>query len=95
MKNKILTMAAAMLTAVALLVGVYVDYTKTGNIDKDKVNEAVDTVVDAINTYEMTDEQVEALPSTEVVEQTEEQENAVEQDVESEGFELQGQIAYE
>ena len=51
--------------------------------------------MDAINTYEMTDEQVEALPSTEIHEQTEEQENAVEKDVESEGFELQGQIAYE
>lgn len=95
MKNKILTMAAAILTAVAIFIGVYVNYTETGKIDKDKVNEAVDTIVDAINTYEMTDEQVEALPSTEIHEQTEEQENAVEQDVESEGFELQGQIAYE
>ena len=75
MKNKILTMAAAILTAVAIFIGVYVDYTKTGKIDKDKVNEAVDTIVDAINTYEMTDEQVEALPSTEIHEQTEEQEN--------------------
>lgn len=95
MKNKILTMAAAILTAVALLVGVYAGYKETGKIDKDKVNEAVDTIVDAINTYEMTNEEVEALPTTEVIEQTEEQENAVEQDVESEGFELQGQIAYE
>lgn len=95
MKDKILTMAAAILTAVALLVGVYAGYKETGKIDKDKVNEAVDTVVDAINTYEMTDEQVEALPTTEVVEQTEEQENAVEQTVENEGFELQGEIAYE
>lgn len=95
MKNKILTMAAAILTAVAILVGVYVDYTKTGDINKDKVNEAVDTVVDVINTYEMTNEEVESLPTTEIQEQTEEQENAVEQTVENEGFELQGQIAYE
>lgn len=94
-KNKILTMATVILTTVALFIGIYIDYTKTGEIDADKVNEAVDTIVDAINTYEMTDEQVEALPSTEIHEQTEEQENAVEQDVESEGFELQGQIAYE
>lgn len=94
-KNKILTIAAAILTATAILFGVYVNYTETGEIDADKVNEAVDTIVDAINTYEMTDEQVEALPSTEIHEQTEEQENAVEQDVENEGFELQGQIAYE
>ena len=94
-KNKILTIAVEILTATAILFGVYVNYTETGKIDKDKVNEAVDTIVDAINTYEMTDEQVEALPSTEIHEQTEEQENAVEQDVESEGFELQGEIAYE
>lgn len=53
-----------------------------------RCEDAVDKVVDAINTYEMTDEQVEALPTTEVVEQTEEQENAVEQTVENEGFEL-------
>lgn len=95
MKKRILTIAVAVLTATAILFGVYVNYTETGKIDKDKVNEAVDTIVDAINTYEMTNEQVEALPTTEVVEQTEEQENAVEQTVESEGFELQGQIAYE
>lgn len=95
MKNKILTIATAILTAVALLVGVYAGYKETGKIDKEKVNEAVDTIVDAINTYEMTEEEIKELPTTEVVEQTEEQENAVEQDVESEGFELQGQIAYE
>ena len=95
MKNKILTMATAILTAVAILVGVYAGYKETGKIDKDKVNEAVDTIVDAINTYEMTDEQVEALPTTEVIEQTEEQENAVEQTIENESFELQGEIAYE
>lgn len=95
MKNKILTIATAILTAVALLVGVYAGYKETGKIDKDKVNEAVSTVIDAINTYEMTNEEVEALPTTEIQEQTEEQENAVEQTVENEGFELQGQIAYE
>lgn len=94
-KNKILTIATVILIAVASFIGIYVEYTETGKIDKDKVNEAVNTIVDAINKYEMTDEQVEALPSTEIHEQTEEQENAVEQDVESEGFELQGQIAYE
>ena len=95
MKKRILTIATVVLIAVASFIGIYIEYKETGEIDKEKVNEAVDTIVDAINTYEMTDEQVEALPTTEVVEQTEEQENAVEQDVESEGFELQGQIAYE
>lgn len=94
-KNKILTMATVILTTVALFIGIYIDYTKTGKIDKDKVNEAVDTIVDAINTYEMSEEEVKELPTTEIVEQTEEQENAIEQTIEDESFELQGEIAYE
>ena len=94
-KNKILTTATVILISVASFIGIYVEYTETGKIDADKVNEAVDTIVDAINTYEMSEEEVKELASTEIVEQTEEQENAVEQTVESEGFELQGQIAYE
>lgn len=46
-------------------------------------------------TYKMTDEEINNLASTEIIEQTEEQENAQEQEVESEAFELQGEIAYE
>ena len=53
-KNKILTIATVILIAVASFIGIYVEYTETGKIDKDKVNEAVNTIVDAINTYEMT-----------------------------------------
>lgn len=94
-KNKILTIATVILIAVASFIGIYVEYTETGKIDKDKVNEAVDTIVDAINTYEMTEEEVKELASTEIVEQTEEQENAIEQTIEDESFELQGEIAYE
>ncbi len=48
-----------------------------------------------IQTYEMTEEEIQELPSTEIKEQTEEQENAQEQEVEDESFELQGEIAYE
>lgn len=92
MKNKILKMAVAILTATAILVSVYVTYKETGKIDTDKINEAVETIV---NTYEMSQEEIQNLSSTEIIEQTEEQENAQEQEVESEGFELQGQIAYE
>lgn len=95
MKKRILTISVSILTATAILFGVYVNYTETGKIDKDKVNEAVDTIVDAINTYKMSEEEVKELASTEIVEQTEEQENAQEQEVETESFELQGEIAYE
>ena len=48
-----------------------------------------------IQTYEMSEEDIAELPTTEIVEQTEQQENAQEQEVEDEGFELQGEIAYE
>ena len=50
-----------------------------------------------VQTYEMSEEDIQELPSTEITEQTEEQEQEVsaEQEVEDEGFELQGEIAYE
>lgn len=66
--------------------------------DKDLQKEAIEMVTDTVRdlaTYEMTDEEIEELPSTEIVEQTEEQEKAQEQEVEDEAFELQGEVAYE
>lgn len=56
---------------------------------------AVQEVKEQISTYEMSEEEVKELPSTEIKEQTEEQEKAQEQEVEDEGFQLQGEIAYE
>lgn len=69
------------------------------NINKDNsteeiVNSAVNEIKDYITTYNMSQEEIEELPSTEIVEQTQEQEYAQEQEVESEEFELQGEIAY-
>lgn len=68
--------------------------------NKDKSTEeiiqsAIEEVEEQISIYEMTDEEINNLASTEIIEQTEEQENAQEQEVESEAFELQGEIAYE
>ncbi len=70
------------------------------NVNKDNSTEeivagAVNEIKDYITTYNMSQQEIEELPSTEIVEQTEEQENAQEQEVEDEGFELQGEIAYE
>lgn len=62
---------------------------------EDIVQSAVEEIKEQISTYEMTDKEIEQLPSTEIVEQTEEQENAQEQEVENEDFQLQGEIAYE
>lgn len=67
--------------------------------DKDLQKDVVEKVTDTVTqmaTYEMSETDIEQLPTTEIIEQTEEQENAVaeEQEVESESFELQGEIAY-
>ncbi len=67
-------------------------------LQKEVVEQITDTVTD-IATYEMTDDEIKNLPTTEIQEQTEEQEKEVskEQGIEGEGFELQDEnnIAYE
>ena len=70
------------------------------NVNKDKsteeiVSSAVNEIKDYITTYNMTQEEIEELPSTEIKEQTLEDEQKLEQEVESESFELQGEVAYE
>jgi len=62
-------------------------------LQKEVVEQITNTVTD-MATYEMTEEEVKELPSTEIAEQTEEQENAQEQEVEGEEFKLQGEVAY-
>lgn len=66
------------------------------NSTEEIVGEAVNEIKDYITTYNMSVQEIEELPSTEIVEQTEseEQEVSAEQEVESEEFELQGEIAY-
>ena len=63
---------------------------------KEIIANGLNEIKDYISTYEMTEKEIEELPSTEIVEQTEEQEKEVskEQEVESEAFEEQGEIAY-
>lgn len=58
------------------------------------INNAVNEVKDYITTYEMTEEEIEELPTTEIVEKSVEEEKTVEQEVENEDFKLQGDIAY-
>ena len=66
------------------------------NTTEEIINNAVDEIKDYITIYNMSKEEIEELPSTEIIEQTEEQEEEVsaEQEVESEDFKLQGEIAY-
>lgn len=68
------------ITIVAIYVGILAGLgfyeTNKDKPTEEIIESAVEEVKDYIATYEMTDEEVEQLPSTEIIEQTEEQENA-------------------
>ena len=92
--KKILVIIVAIIIGILSGLGFY-------NVNKDSsteeiVGSAVNEIKDYITTYSMTQEEIEKLPSAEITEQTAEQEAEVssEQEVESEEFELQGEIAY-
>lgn len=86
-------LAVVMMVIVLFVVFAFSDDKK---LQKEVVEKVTDTVTD-MATYEMSKEEIDNLASTEIKEQTEEEEKEVskEQEVESEGFELQGEIAYE
>lgn len=97
MKNKNIKLITSIVTAICIIIGVAIGYKETGKINKDKVGQAVNIVTDAIETYNISDEEIKELPSTEIVEQTEEEEKEVSEGqatLEEEGFEEQGEIAY-
>lgn len=93
MKNKRNQIILAVILMCIILFAVFT-FSDDKDLQKEVVQQATEMAQD-IATYEMTEEEIESLPSTEIVEQTEEQENAQEQEVENEDFELQGEIAYE
>ena len=88
------------LIVIAVFIGILSGFgfynTNKDNSTEEIVSSAVNEIKDYITTYNMSQEEIEELPSTEIVEQTEtqEQEVSAEQEVESEDFELQGEIAY-
>ena len=89
-KYKILTIIIIILFCLSL----YLSFKIENKNNSELIQE---TIEQTIKTYEMTQEEIENLPSTEITEQTESEEQKVsaEQEVESEDFELQGEIAYE
>ena len=91
-KQKIIAIVVAVLIGILSGFGFY--NANKDNSTEDIINSAVNEIKDYITTYNMTQKEIKELPSTEIVEQTEEQENTQEQEVESEEFELQGEIAY-
>ncbi len=93
-KRKIILIISAVIVGILGGLGFYKanENSSTNEIVSGVVNE----VKNNISTYDMTEQEVKDLPTTEIQVQTEEQEKAVagEQTVEDEKFEQQGEIAY-
>ncbi len=84
-KKRTISFIAVILCSLSMLLGAYLEYDQTGQIDTNKISEAISTVVDEIN-----------KSSTEIPNLTETDEQSLEvQETESEGFEEQGIVAYE
>ena len=92
--KKFLTIVSVMMMCVILFT--VFAFSDDKDLQKEVVEKVTDTVTD-IATYEMSKEEIESLPTTEIKEQTEEQEKEVSETqatTETEGFEEQGEIAY-
>lgn len=87
-KEKIFSYILVLLTVFILFLSVYFNYKQTGQVDTNKLEEAVQIISDEIKVLNMS--------STEIPKLTENDEQTLEvQEVEDESFELQGDIAYE
>ena len=83
-KERTIGLIISILCASSLLLNCYLEYDRTGQVDTNKISEAINTVVDEIN-----------KSSTEIPSLTETDEQSLEvQETESEGFEEQGIVAY-
>jgi hypothetical protein len=84
-KERTISLIISILCASSLLLNCYLEYDRTGQVDTNKISEAINTVVDEIN-----------KSSTEIPNLTETDEQSLEvQETEAEGFEEQGIVAYE
>lgn len=90
-KKKILVVLAFILMLAGCFCGMY--------FDNQELNNSISTIQNIVNNeiekYEMSEEEISELSSTEIIEQSVEDEKNQEQEVENEAFELQGNIAYE
>ena len=94
MNKKQLVIIVSVILIISL--GIFVFY-KTRLISEEDMQDDIKSYSNNINLYKVTEEEIRKLPTTEIVEQTIEEENniSMQQEVEDEGFELQGEIAYE
>lgn len=84
-KERTIGLIISILCASSLLLNCYLEYDRTGQVDTNKISEAINTVIDEIN-----------KSSIEIPSLTETDEQSLEvQETESEGFEEQGIVAYE
>lgn len=87
-KEKIVGIVLIISIIITLIIDLYVTYQKTGEIDQNKIGEALNIIQDEIKDLNQS--------STEIPQMAESDEQNLEvQEVEDEGFELQGEIAYE
>lgn len=87
-KEKIIGTILVIIVALILALETYLKYEKTGEIDENKINEALNIIQDEIKDLNQS--------STEIPQMNESDEQNLEvQEVEDESFELQGEIAYE
>lgn len=87
-KEKIFSYILVLLTVFILFLSVYFNYKQTGQVDTNKLEEAIQIISNEIKVLNMS--------STEIPKLTENDEQTLEvQEVEDESFELQGDIAYE
>lgn len=68
---------------------------KEQNNSINTIQNIIENEIENIEIYEMTEDEIRNLPTTEIIEQSENDEKKQEQEVEDESFELQGDIAYE
>lgn len=92
-KQKIIVIVVAVLIGILSGLGFY--NANKDNSTENIINSAVNEIKDYITTYNMTQKEIEELPTTEIKEQKPEDEQNLEQEVEDESFELQGEVAYE
>ena len=96
MKKQNRNITIAVIVAMVLIFFSAILFIDDKELKKEVVQKVTDTVTD-IATYEMSKEEIESLPTTEIKEQTVEQEKEVSETqatTETEGFEEQGEIAY-
>ena len=90
-KNIVLVVVTA---CVMILSGFGFYQTNKDKTTQEIVNSAINEIKDYITTYNMTEQEIDELPSVEIIEQNMTDEKNTEQEVEAESFEEQGEIAY-